>query len=641
MRQKNLVGTRVSVDKELGEYHLLAHISKNTTNRVYLAHPRVLTQRKVTVKVYQSYRLSNWREVSAFLQKVAQLKRLNHASLLPVLDAGVEQDMPYVVSAYAPNGSLRERLKRAKDQRLPIAEALRLLLQIGQALYYAHERGIVHGNLKPENILFNAENEVRIADFDVMHAGTQTGEDYWQVVRQARYMAPEQFVGIVTDKSDQYALGCLAYELLTGHPPFTALALSTLRARQESGQPVPPKQLVRDLPVQSEQAILKALAKDPDERHADISLFVCMLSNVAESLKVTTPLLRVRAERLAEAPINEREDTLPVPLTAMRARGSRPTFSLRLQGHRVFRETRDALVRGTHHPQFKRHSLAALCCLIVLMTALIGHAFLPMTTNMPDNKHERVSPIVANATPVARVKRAVARETPVAVKATPEATRTVSATATPRSSPTVPVSSPTASSFGPSVSSQMLLIGSVSAPADIVNLTVEGSSDWAHWGLSSSGAVTGFDHKSGVTQQISNYSVFGRGVLRSYSDNPNGYTWSDGTPTSVANDTTTGSAISGLNAGFILTASASTTTHILKVYVGVDHTQGRFVASLSGKGGPVYVDSSLQNMSGTTNGVYTLIYQATAPDQHLTVMFSMMNGTGPLARVTLQAAALQ
>ena len=178
------------------------------------------------------------------------------------------------------------------------------------------------------------------------------------------------------------------------------------------------------------------------------------------------------------------------------------------------------------------------------------------------------------------------------------------------------------------------LSGSLGAPANPVQLTAEGSTDWAHWGLNAS---TDFDHKAGVTPQISNYTMLAAGSPARYANNAVGFTWTDGTPNAAAANSTTGIYISGQN-GFQLTLPADTATRTLKLYVGIWRTQGRLVAHLSDGSAVDYVDTSLSNSAGvTTLGVYALNYSAGSPGQTLTVTFSNTSTSG---NATLQAATL-
>ncbi|MEZ5428820.1 MAG: peptidoglycan DD-metalloendopeptidase family protein [Pyrinomonadaceae bacterium] len=170
-----------------------------------------------------------------------------------------------------------------------------------------------------------------------------------------------------------------------------------------------------------------------------------------------------------------------------------------------------------------------------------------------------------------------------------------------------------------------------------VNLTSEGTSDWAHWGL---GGSSGFNHKSGITQQISNYTKIGSGAIGSFNDNSVLYNWSDGTPTASATNNTSAIFIKGANRGFELNIPADTTQRTLKVYVGLYAAQGQFEASLSDSSATPVVDTSVTNQTGTTNQVYTITYSAGSSGQNLKVKWTAIATFNSWGNVTLQGASL-
>ena len=180
-----------------------------------------------------------------------------------------------------------------------------------------------------------------------------------------------------------------------------------------------------------------------------------------------------------------------------------------------------------------------------------------------------------------------------------------------------------------------LSVGS-NTPAN-VNLATEGTADWAHWGLTSANS---FNHKNGVTQQISNYTKIGSGTIQRYTNNPNSYSWTGGTPTATATNTLTGLYITGVNNGFQITVPADTTQKTLRIYVGLWAAGGRFEASLSDGSAATFVDTSLVNSGGTSNRVYTINYQAGSPGQSLIIKWTTNTVFNNWSNITLQAATL-
>jgi HEAT repeat protein len=182
-----------------------------------------------------------------------------------------------LVTEYASIGSLRDRLKRLAPGLFPLQESLTILTKIGEALQYSHQKNVVHRDLKPENILFNAKYEPLLADFGIATVLSTLNKNNVTVIGTPAYMAPEQFQGIISRKSDQYALGCIAYELFTGHKPFTASNFAAFMFKHLTENPIAPRQLNPQLPIHIEQAILKSIAKEQGERHTDIFAFISAL----------------------------------------------------------------------------------------------------------------------------------------------------------------------------------------------------------------------------------------------------------------------------------------------------------------------------------------------------------------------------
>jgi len=262
--------------EKFNQYYLTETLSKKYSHTTYLASPINEPEYQVVVTVFASslFRFPFPDDDEKLLQKAQNIRQFQHPRLVPILNVGVEQEQPFVVREYLPNVSLRDRLKRLFPRRLKLGNALTIVSQVGEALTYTHERHIIHGNIKPENVLFDNNGQAVLTDFNLMSRKDvvirdQTAEEY-----AFCYMAPEQFSGICDIKSDQYALGCLTYELITGRVPFAAQSLSSMIGRQRDVQPAALSECVVDLPHSLEAAVLKTLAQDPAERFFDFSLFL-------------------------------------------------------------------------------------------------------------------------------------------------------------------------------------------------------------------------------------------------------------------------------------------------------------------------------------------------------------------------------
>ena len=264
------------IGKSIGNYRIVAFIGSGGFGSVYQGEHAILRERVVAVKILHTH-LSSQEQRTNFLQEARLLGHLQHPHILQIFDAGIDTGLPYFVTEYAPHGSLRDLLKSDAHNLLPEEQSLTILSQVGEALAYAHQQHIIHRDLKPENILFNANDGALLADFGIATTLSTSSVKYSSVMGTPAYMAPEQFQGTLSQQGDQYALGCIAYELFTGHMPFSAPDFFAMGFKHLTDYPVAPTQLNPALPMYIEQAILKAMAKQRGERHADVRTFLAAL----------------------------------------------------------------------------------------------------------------------------------------------------------------------------------------------------------------------------------------------------------------------------------------------------------------------------------------------------------------------------
>jgi serine/threonine protein kinase len=248
------------------EFLLKTELAKKHSHSTYLASPTNEPDHKVVLTVFTSWLFSLPHEREKLFLKAEGIKKLKHPHLISILDVGIEDEQPFVVREYLPNGSLRSYLKKISPKGLPLRDALNIVSQVGQALVSVHEHQVVHGNIKPENILFDTDGQVRLTVFSLVLRSDVLIRDHIAEEYAFCYTAPEQFGGITDARSDQYALGCLAYELITGQVPFTVQSLSCILGHQSYALPAPLSERVADLPPVLETAVFKAVAKNPAER---------------------------------------------------------------------------------------------------------------------------------------------------------------------------------------------------------------------------------------------------------------------------------------------------------------------------------------------------------------------------------------
>jgi serine/threonine protein kinase len=263
----------------LGDYRLTAIFRITTSSFIYLSEKDTLPDRVFLIKTKKDLELETQEEQKAFLQRADTLKAFRHRFVLPILDASIDKTIPYIVTAYAENGSLYDRLKWQPSQRLSLEEIYALLARVGEALDTAHQAELTHGNLKAQNIVFNDRNQAMLSDFLVFPTSLSHNSTKHQAIVTLGYDASQQhtYKGKPSKESDRYALSLIAYELLTGQKPFIMVSKSDPNKFYKVRSLIPPRRLNPDLTPSIEQALLKALAKDPDQRYSDIHTFLAAL----------------------------------------------------------------------------------------------------------------------------------------------------------------------------------------------------------------------------------------------------------------------------------------------------------------------------------------------------------------------------
>ncbi len=266
------------VGQQLGNYQLLRLLGRGTFAEVYLAEHRYL-EVSAAIKVLHVRLEPDTHE--HFLREARTVAHLQHPHIVRVLDFGFQDQMPFLVMEYTPNGTLRTL--HLKGVRLPLEQIIGYLKQIAPALDYAHQQRVIHRDVKPENMLLTANNEIVLSDFGI--AVVQQSLDSLSTQSQAGtpvYMAPEQIQRKPCAASDQYALGVLVYEWLCGEPPFRGSLFEVLSQHLHE----PPPSLcsrVPSLPQAVEDAVFGALAKDPQARFDSVQDFVDVLEEVCEA----------------------------------------------------------------------------------------------------------------------------------------------------------------------------------------------------------------------------------------------------------------------------------------------------------------------------------------------------------------------
>ena len=279
------LGAHYTLERELGHGGMAT---------VYLAHD-VRHGRHVAVKVLRQ-ELAAVLGATRFLAEIRTTAALQHPHILPLFDSGEAAGQLYYVMPYVEGETLRARLTR--ERQLPVADAVRIATEVASALDYAHRRGVVHRDVKPENILLGDGGQALVADFGIALAVSNAGGD--RVTQTGlslgtpQYMAPEQAAAerAVDARVDVYALGAVTYEMLAGEPPFSGASAQVIIAKLMTEEPQPLATLRRSVPPHTELAVRIALQKLPADRFASASSFAAALAEPTATRDWTTRLTR-------------------------------------------------------------------------------------------------------------------------------------------------------------------------------------------------------------------------------------------------------------------------------------------------------------------------------------------------------------
>ncbi|MEM8993614.1 MAG: serine/threonine-protein kinase, partial [Acidobacteriota bacterium] len=257
-----------------GRFDLLAEIGGGRLGVVWKAQDRDLGD-LVTLKMLRAEAVQDAVQFDRLKRSVARARSIRHPNVLSVLDFGEADRMPYIEGEYARGMTLAYVLEQARQ--VPVVAGVRMARQIAWALSAAHGQQLMHGGLKPENVLVEtAGGAVRVMDFG-LHAPVRPGAE----VPSPAYLAPEQLEGREPDsRADFFSYGVLVYHLLTGKLPYPGASVGEVRQRIATEQPAPPTSVVAEIPQALEALILKCLAPNPDQRFSSITELVDALDAI-------------------------------------------------------------------------------------------------------------------------------------------------------------------------------------------------------------------------------------------------------------------------------------------------------------------------------------------------------------------------
>jgi serine/threonine protein kinase len=300
------------IGQNLGRYKILELVGKGGMATVYKAYDTHL-EREVAIKIIRREAFPPEQlEVilKRFEREAKSLGGLLHPNIVGVIDYGEYEGSPYLVMAYLPGGTLKDRLGKP----IPWRDTVRLIIPVARALEYTHEHNIINRDIKPSNILMTEKGMPMLTDFGLAKIFENKGVTSLTAsgagLGTPDYMAPEQWTGDATALSDMYSLGVVLYEMITGHRPYVSDTPGGLLLKQ-SQEPLPfPKQYIPDLPQAVESVLLKVLAKEPANRYPDMRSFANELQNLLDGREVTATTIKIK--KLREQMSGRPEITTPL-----------------------------------------------------------------------------------------------------------------------------------------------------------------------------------------------------------------------------------------------------------------------------------------------------------------------------------------
>jgi serine/threonine protein kinase len=267
-----------------GRYRIMRKLGAGGMADVYLAEDQELG-RRVAIKILNGRHANDDQFIERFRREAKNAAALNHPNIVSIYDRGEAEDTYYIAMEFLDGRTLKELI--VSRGAAPVNVAIEYARQILSALRFAHRHGIVHRDIKPHNVLVDSEGRVKVTDFGIARAGTSQMTETGSIVGTAQYLSPEQARGGEVDqRSDLYSLGVVLYELLTGKTPFEGDTPVEIAMKHLSNAPQPPSELREDIPPPLDAVVLRALAKDPDDRYQSADEMEADLERVARGAPV-------------------------------------------------------------------------------------------------------------------------------------------------------------------------------------------------------------------------------------------------------------------------------------------------------------------------------------------------------------------
>ena len=292
--QPRTLGGRYALDRPIGEGNFSVTHRANDT----------VLGRQVAIKILREQYLAHSGFASRFENEARAAAAISHPNVIQVFDYGREDRTAYIVMQYVPGSSLKEYIRA--EGPLPADQTVDFTRQILAGLAAIHAARIIHRDIKPQNVLMGDNQQLKLTDFGIarVEAGASGLTESGTAIGTAAYMAPEQAVGgSVTPATDLYSVGVMMYEMLTGRLPFPGDNPVQIMYRHVNEMPPSPRTLIRDIPPHVESAVMRSLAKDPEDRFPDaLSMRDALLPSTATPVVSSREMVSDPSERTAVTP---------------------------------------------------------------------------------------------------------------------------------------------------------------------------------------------------------------------------------------------------------------------------------------------------------------------------------------------------
>ena len=302
-----------AIRDSLGRYHVESELGRGAMGVVYRARDpkidRLVAIKTISLAGKEEAEEQEYRD--RFVREARAAGKLAHPGIVTVFDAGEDPETrePFLVMEYVAGKPLSDEIS-AGGGRLPLPKALQFACEVADALHYAHSNGVIHGDIKPANILVTKDGHAKIADFGVARLNQAVATHAGKIFGSPAYMAPEQLSGGEPDaRSDLFSLGVMLYSMLTGFRPFQGNSAQTVCFKVMNVEPVPVSSFQPDLPPELDRIVLRAIAKDARDRYqsgeeltADIRAFASNSDAFADATRFFTRVLEQDRAVVRQAP---------------------------------------------------------------------------------------------------------------------------------------------------------------------------------------------------------------------------------------------------------------------------------------------------------------------------------------------------